>query len=882
MLFPFLLLLFTWLARAAPRPVPIEPRQAASSYWLSQIQRQGTVAYGSNPGYKIFRNVKDYGAVGDGVTDDTAAINNAITDGSRCGQGCDSSTTVPAIVYFPPGTYAVSSPVIQLYYTQFIGDALTIPTILALPSFQGLAVFDTDPYIPGGNGAQWYTNQNNFYRQIRNFVVDISQMPEDQGAGIHWQVAQATSLQNIVFNMRPKSPTNKQQGIFMDNGSGGFMSDLVFNGGNYGAFLGNQQFTTRNMTFNGCNTAIFMNWNWLWTLKSVAINQCDVGIDMSNLNNGVNQSVGSVILLDSVMTGTPIGIKTSYNMTSQPTTGGTLALQNVDFTGVQTAIVGADGTTPILAGGMVVGSWGQGDTYTPAAGANAGSQKAKREPQGGPLSMQPPSISYYSTTTTTLTVSAIPPPSGILVTTTTVYVTASPTSTGSASVTLTVSPVPSFNGSASSTVSTNNTVSQPSAETPGVCSPTPVSLQSARVQQPLTAPTMAASLMNGNKVFERSKPQYQNVPVSSFVSVKSAGAKGDGVTDDTAAIQNILNNATPDQVVYFDHGAYVITDTVMVPSNIRITGEIWPLIMAQGTAFSDINNPKPVFQVGASGDVGSVEISDLVFETLGPAPGAIIMQWNVAEASQGSCGMWDVHFRIGGTAGTQLQQDTCQANVTGSFEFKPQCAGSFLLMHITQEASAYLENCWFWVADHELDITTHNQTNIYNGRGLLVESQGPVWLYGTSSEHSQLYNYQFSNARDIFMGAIQTETPYMQATPNALQGGFPPTSAFSDPTFADCTTDSCKKSWGLRIVDSSDIHMYGAGLYSFFDNYLQTCLDTESCQENMVDIQCSSNISLYGLTTKASVNMVNVDGTPEAIGQDHENLFGQTLLLFET
>jgi glucan 1,3-beta-glucosidase len=32
----------------------------------------------------------------------------------------------------------------------------------------------------------------------------------------------------------------------------------------------------------------------------------------------------------------------------------------------------------------------------------------------------------------------------------------------------------------------------------------------------------------------------------------------------------------------------------------------------------------------------------------------------------------------------------------------------------------------------------HSETNIYNGRGMFVESQGPVWLYGTSSEHSQV------------------------------------------------------------------------------------------------------------------------------------------------
>lgn len=64
-------------------------------------------------------------------------------------------------------------------------------------------------------------------------------MPNTAGAGIHWQVAQATSLQNIIFNMRTDGGTaNAQVGIFMDNGSGGFMTDLTFNGGKYGAFFG--------------------------------------------------------------------------------------------------------------------------------------------------------------------------------------------------------------------------------------------------------------------------------------------------------------------------------------------------------------------------------------------------------------------------------------------------------------------------------------------------------------------------------------------------------------------------------------------------------------------------------------------------------------------
>ena len=44
-------------------------------YWLEKIKHQGIAAYNPDPtGYEVFRNVKDYGAVGDGVADDTEAI----------------------------------------------------------------------------------------------------------------------------------------------------------------------------------------------------------------------------------------------------------------------------------------------------------------------------------------------------------------------------------------------------------------------------------------------------------------------------------------------------------------------------------------------------------------------------------------------------------------------------------------------------------------------------------------------------------------------------------------------------------------------------------------------------------------------------------------
>jgi polygalacturonase len=51
----------------------LSPGAAASDpFWLESMPHLGTAPYATAANYKVFRNVKDYGAKGDGVTDDTA------------------------------------------------------------------------------------------------------------------------------------------------------------------------------------------------------------------------------------------------------------------------------------------------------------------------------------------------------------------------------------------------------------------------------------------------------------------------------------------------------------------------------------------------------------------------------------------------------------------------------------------------------------------------------------------------------------------------------------------------------------------------------------------------------------------------------------------
>jgi hypothetical protein len=68
-------------------------------------------------------------------------------------------------------------------------------------------------------------------------------------------------------------------------------------------------------------------------------------------------------------------------------------------------------------------------------------------------------------------------------------------------------------------------------------------------------------------------------------------------------------------------------------------------LQGKGSKFSDEKKPHVVVQVGAPSSVGKVEISDIIFSTVGPAPGAIVVEWNVKESQQGGAGMWDSHIR---------------------------------------------------------------------------------------------------------------------------------------------------------------------------------------------------------------------------------------------
>ena len=114
----------------------------------------------------------------------------------------------------------MSSSIIVFYETQLIGNPNCLPILKPSSNFNSppgsIGIIDGDPYDP--SGLLGFVSTNTFYRQVRNFIIDMTSFPASRLIrGIHWPTGQATSLQNIVFQMSD-APGTQHEGIFMEEG----------------------------------------------------------------------------------------------------------------------------------------------------------------------------------------------------------------------------------------------------------------------------------------------------------------------------------------------------------------------------------------------------------------------------------------------------------------------------------------------------------------------------------------------------------------------------------------------------------------------------------------------------------------------------------------
>ncbi|MGH7942772.1 MAG: glycosyl hydrolase family 28-related protein [Limisphaerales bacterium] len=130
-------------------------------------------------------------------------------------------------------------------------------------------------------------------------------------------------------------------------------------------------------------------------------------------------------------------------------------------------------------------------------------------------------------------------------------------------------------------------------------------------------------------------------PCGTWVNVRDLGAKGDDQTDDTAAIQNAIDNH---RAIYFPCGFYVARDTLKLRPDTVLIG-LHPgatqIILPDGTAaFAGVGPPKALLEAPKG---GSNIVMGIGLYTSGNNPRAVAALWKAGASSM----MNDVRF-LGG------------------------------------------------------------------------------------------------------------------------------------------------------------------------------------------------------------------------------------------
>ena len=124
---------------------------------------------------------------------------------------------------------------------------------------------------------------------------------------------------------------------------------------------------------------------------------------------------------------------------------------------------------------------------------------------------------------------------------------------------------------------------------------------------------------------------------------------------------------------------------------------------------------------------------------------------------------------------------------------------------------------------------------------------------------------------------------YYQPNPSAANGPYLTDSALNDPNYSSCLGGNCD-ALGLRVLNSQNLIIYGAGLYSFFNHYSTACSTfptPENCQSEIFSVEgTTSSLVVYCLSTVGTTNMIVKDGSSLALVSDNLDTFAATIAYF--
>jgi hypothetical protein len=280
-------------------------------------------------------------------------------------------------------------------------------------------------------------------------------------------------------------------------------------------------------------------------------------------------------------------------------------------------------------------------------------------------------------------------------------------------------------------------------------------------------------------------PAIRELPSSSeWVNVSALGAKGDGITDDTAVLKRAIDEH---RVLYFPSGHYVVRDTLRLKTDSVLIG-LHPTLtqidlLDDTPGFEGVGAPKPVI-LAPSG--GANILSGVGVFTGGTNPRAVGVLWKAGEQSL----IDDVRFLGGHGSGTNPYNN----NHTADPDLHKRWDGQYPSLWIADGGGGTFADIW--------------TPNTFAQSGFLVSyTKTPGHIYELSNEHHVRTEIKFDHVENWDINAPQTEEEAGES-PEALSLEI---DSCRNLTFANyhayrVTRSRAPFSAAVRIHDSADIH----------------------------------------------------------------------------
>lgn len=223
-------------------------------------------------------------------------------------------------------------------------------------------------------------------------------------------------------------------------------------------------------------------------------------------------------------------------------------------------------------------------------------------------------------------------------------------------------------------------------------------------------------------------------PTSDWTNVHTLGVKGDGVTDDTAALQKAIETH---RVLYLPSGHYIIRDTLTLKPDTVLIGlhpTLTQIDLPDNTpAYSGVGGPRAMISAPPG---GSNLLSGFGVSTGGVNPRATGVLWRAGEASL----IDDVRFLGGHGSGTNPYNN----NHTADPDLRKRWDGQYPSLWITDGGGGTFADIW--------------TPDTFAQSGFCVSNtKTPGHVYELSNEHHVRTEIKFDHAENWDLNAPQTE-----------------------------------------------------------------------------------------------------------------------------